>query len=195
MTPDELAAIRARAAYSVPFDDDAQYRSGMRLASALLYGTTGTVMHMEPCGAMRDRRALLAEVDRLTDDMRTFHHFRDLNPNAPCPFCSVAAKYHDPVTAYNEVRSERARILAGVEGLPYGHSTDNCVDRAEVIAIVKGSMTPDDLASGHRPEVLVRSRPIASPPSERLRWKRTRARHGTGGRSGGRSSTLMTTDC
>ena len=110
MTPDDLAAIRARDAASLACDGP----------------------HTDP--AHLDRRALLAEVDRLTVALKNLH----------------AAK--------GGALDERARIRAAVEGLPTsgrgsiswdkagtlsidGDMTEEYVDRAAVLAAIDGEAT------------------------------------------------------
>ena len=99
MTPDELDAIRERDVDCVP----AGYTSAQ---------------------AARDRRALLAEVDRLT---------LTVLPEA------IARACHD--CKEGATKDERARILAAVEVLPVFESeygNDLLVPLDDVIAIVKG---------------------------------------------------------
>jgi hypothetical protein len=100
MKPDEKEAIRAR--------DAAEYAPGRREASA------------KTARAIEDRHDLLAEVDRLTAQLRMCQD----------AYASVA------------VEAERARILAGLEGLrryPISRFVNppDIVDRADVEALVR----------------------------------------------------------
>jgi hypothetical protein len=96
MTPDDLAAIRAR--------DADTYRP-----------TSGRVKSQ----AQRDRRTLLAEVDRLEAEIVNWRH-ADVRQGTGV---------------------ERARIHAGVEGLPSAMQSDpmeRVVNRAAVLRVVEG---------------------------------------------------------
>jgi hypothetical protein len=81
---------------------------------------------LDRCSASLDRHELLAEVDRLTAQVRGF-----------------------PFLPYIEGQNaERARILAAVEALPYWtHFPDNAgpddMDRAAVITAIKGETSDD----------------------------------------------------
>jgi hypothetical protein len=101
-----------------------------------------------------DRRALLAEVDRLTN----------LHDDKSCPGCLAADAEVDRLTAENAalrdewdgtegaspawwrgsdhgVSAERARIRAAVEALPHAEAVVNewLVDRAAVLAAIDGA--------------------------------------------------------
>ena len=110
MTPDDLAIIRAR---------DAE----------------ATSAHLRRHIAYRDRRALLAEIDRLEAAIATAVLDRTVYPTGA--MVKMADAYVE-----GRVAAERARIRAGVEGLPFAPCVAfdyaDVVDRAAVLAVVEG---------------------------------------------------------
>jgi hypothetical protein len=132
MTPDDLAAIRAR---TMNEDTDALLAEVDRLTAELIHDANRFLRHAEhlrECQPQRER--LKAEVDRLTD-----------NPEWDATEGAHPAWWRG---CDHGVARERARILAAVEGLPV-YSSDpeswadgwvyrQVVDRAAVLAIVKG---------------------------------------------------------
>jgi hypothetical protein len=124
MTPDDLDAIRSRDAASLACDGP----------------------HTDP--AHLDRRALLAEVDRLSSQPTTILKF---GPDHPFSEVQATAEWFDIFT--ESVRAaERARIRVAVEGLDQHWSAyysgdafptkDNAlVSRAAVLAAIDGEAT------------------------------------------------------
>jgi hypothetical protein len=104
MTPQELDAIRARDATTNQHELDRSWPAA-------------------------DRRALLAEVDRLTAENAALRDEWDGTEGASPAWWRGSD---------HGVAAERARIRAGVEGLACEHRIDNCVDRVAVLRVIDG---------------------------------------------------------